>query len=132
MRRRRRMRKRVCSAVLAGALVISAARPARATNTAEDVVIVLAIGFGAVDLVITGYDIGLAAEGGAPAPSWLVAETAVTAPQALFLHGLLPFATVNGREPDAAVAVIPAAMVATPAVHGASGLLFSVQPAEHI
>jgi hypothetical protein len=122
----------MCSAALAGALVMSAARPARATSPAEDFVIILAIGFGGADLAMTGYDIGLAAAGEAPAHGWLVAETAIAAPQALFLNGLLPFAAINGGEPDTSVIIIPTAMVTTLAVHGTSGLVFSPQPAEHI
>jgi hypothetical protein len=117
---------------LAGALVMSAARPARADDT-EDFLIALAIGIVAVDVVITGVDIGMAAKEEVPSPGWLYAETAITAPQALVLNGALPFIISEERDPAGAAMLVPTIMVSTMTAHGVSGLvLVDVEPAEHI
>jgi hypothetical protein len=116
---------------VAGALVLSAAGQARA-NTEEDVLIVLGIGVVAMDFVFTGYALGAAAKGEEADRGWLIAETCFTAPQTAVLLGAFPFIITEEREPAASAMFVPTMMISTMTAHGATGLLFSEEPAEHV
>lgn len=120
----------MCSA-LAGALILGAARQARASDE-EDILIGLAIGVVLMDVVFTGYDIGVAAKGEAADNTWLIAETAFTTPQTLLLLGAMPFIITEEREPAAVAMFVPTVMVGTMTAHGVTGLLRADEPAEHI
>lgn len=131
MRARRTTGRKVGSALVAGALVLSAAGQARA-GTDEDVLIVLGIGVVAMDLVFTGYALGAAAKGEDADRGWLIAETAFTAPQTAVLLGALPFVISEERDPAASAMFVPTMMVSTMTAHGVTGLLFNEEPAEHV
>ena len=131
MRLRRTAGRKVGSALVVGALVLSAAGQARA-DTEEDVLIVLGLGVIAMDLVFTGYALGAAAKGEEADRGWLIAETAFTGPQTALLLGAFPFLITEEREPVASAMFIPTMMVSTMTAHGATGLLFNEDPAEHV
>lgn len=87
-RKRTRRGRRQAAALLAGSLLFARPAAAHSTDMADGIAIALGVGLVAVagDLVFTTYDLVVVGQGEPPAPGWMIAQTAFTAPQAILLN----------------------------------------------